>query len=309
MDDPTRGEEGGIPAATRPQGQRSSITSFLFISFVLFIITNRNGDEFLARHQYKDALRSLTYQLSNYTAWMNGTASNFTVVSILFVSCPTYRSPHIKMQPDRDPAVTPLLDSFTLRGGKLDPARASYYSNITGFIHGDAKYHNITPSYLSNSSTPAIWEPMAESYMAGTNMTDLVNRVGTWNWTASNKVALSVVEKRPLQTSGNGNVSEDIALVHVGLIYLMHWRIICDMHEQGRIELTDANTSEDLRLEFEGVHFVANGSIYGFAEPNGYVNRICSQHVDEIFLYLDGIQTYGYYRHLCQKRTKTKLHD
>lgn len=41
------------------------------------------------------------------------------------------------------------------------------------------------------------------------------------------------------------------------------------MTSQGRIELSDANTLEDLRLEFEGVHFIANGTIFGFAEPPG----------------------------------------
>jgi hypothetical protein len=35
--------------------------------------------------------------------------------------------------------------------------------------------------------------------------------------------------------------------------------------------LTDAWTLDDFRLEFEGVHFLANGTIYGFAAPGGYV--------------------------------------
>lgn len=48
---------------------------------MLFMLTSHNGDEFLARHQYQDALQSLSYQLSNYTAWLNGTSSNFTLVS------------------------------------------------------------------------------------------------------------------------------------------------------------------------------------------------------------------------------------
>ena len=79
-------EAGGAEA--RPQDpqqqQRSSIPSFLFISFMLFMLTSHNGDEFLARHQYQDSLESLKYQLSNYTAWMNGTESNFTMVRVWF---------------------------------------------------------------------------------------------------------------------------------------------------------------------------------------------------------------------------------
>lgn len=35
--------------------------------------------------------------------------------------------------------------------------------------------------------------------------------------------------------------------------------------------MTDALTLDDFRLEFEGVHFLANGTIYGFAAPGGYV--------------------------------------
>ena len=52
---------------------------------MLFLLTSHNGDEFLARHQYQNALQSLTYQLSNFTAWMNGTETNFTVVRAVFL--------------------------------------------------------------------------------------------------------------------------------------------------------------------------------------------------------------------------------
>ena len=83
MDDGTRDEETGLTGARQPTRPRSSISSFLFVSFLLFMLTSHNGDEYLARHQYQDALTSLTYQLSNYTAWMNGTSTNFSVVSRL----------------------------------------------------------------------------------------------------------------------------------------------------------------------------------------------------------------------------------
>lgn len=228
MDDPTREEETGL-AGGRPR-QRSSIPSFLFISLMLFMLTSHNGDEFLARHQYQDALRSLEYQRSNYTSWMNGTSSNFTA-------------------PDQDPVLPSLLQSFNVQESILDPGQSSYYPNITGFVHGTTEFHNITPSALAdNDTTP--WNALAQTYMAGSNNTEIVERIGLWNWTASEKVALSVVEKLPLYENGTV-VSENIAFVH------------------GRIELTDSITSEDLRLEFEGIHFRSNGSIYGFAEPTG----------------------------------------
>ncbi|KAJ7180624.1 hypothetical protein C8R46DRAFT_588307 [Mycena filopes] len=233
MDNPPRDEadaEGG-----NPQRVRNPIPHFLFISFMLFLLTNHNGDEFLARHQYQDALRTLSYQLSNYTAWLNGESdTNFTV-------------------PDRDPTVSPLLQSFNILGGLLDPTTSSYYSNTTGTFHGDAKFYNVTPPFLNNTAHE--WSPFAENYMANSNMSLILEKTGTWNWSASDKVALSLVERRPSLE----NASEGVALIH------------------GKIELTDESISEDLRLEFEGIHFVSNGTIYALAEPAG-------QHVDLRFL-------------------------
>ncbi|KAJ7115923.1 hypothetical protein C8R44DRAFT_880324 [Mycena epipterygia] len=230
MDNPPRDE----PEAEASDRRRNPIPQFLFISFVLFLLTNHNGDEFLARHQYRDALQTLTYQLSNYTAWINGTYSNFTV-------------------PDQDATVPPLLQSFKIEGGLLDPFDSSYYSNTTGTFHGDTKFYNVTPPSLNHSV--AEWSPLAEKYMVDANMSLILEKTGSWNWSASDKVALSLVEKQPSFT----NASEKVALIH------------------GKIELTDKNTSEDLRLEFEGIHFISNGTMYALAEPIG-------QHVDLRFL-------------------------
>jgi hypothetical protein len=189
MDDPTR-DDDGLPGG-RGQRQRSSIPSFLFISLMLFMLTSHNGDEFLARHQYQDALRSLTYQLSNYTAWMNGTSTNFSVVRIIHQQHGMQILNILPPQPDQSPEVSPLLDTFNIRGSLLDPNRASYYSNVTGFIHGTSTFHNITSSALTENLT-APWNPITQILMADTNVTKVVEQLGTWNWTASNKVALSV---------------------------------------------------------------------------------------------------------------------
>ncbi|KAL0955123.1 hypothetical protein HGRIS_004036 [Hohenbuehelia grisea] len=234
MDGQPRDEE--VEAAGGPiaqQRQRNSIPSFLLISFVLFMLTNRGGDDFIARHQYMDALNSLSFQLSNFSAWLNGTDSNFSV-------------------PEIDPSIPPLMQSFLLPSVELDPERSSYFPNITGFIHGDSKFHNITPYHLVNeSSSNDPWIPHAKAFTGAENMTDIVERIGSWNWTASEKVALSLVEKVSSPSELYPFEDTGIALVH------------------GRIEFTDVNTAEDLRLEFEGVHFISNGSIYGFAEPTG----------------------------------------
>ncbi|TEB33129.1 hypothetical protein FA13DRAFT_1627277 [Coprinellus micaceus] len=228
MDNAPRDEEAGDTQNAR-QGprQRASVPSFLLISFILFMLTSHNGDEFLARHQHQDALEGLTWQLGNYTAWRNGTGSNFTL-------------------PERDPSIPPLLDLFGLRGTELDPFRSSYYPNVTGFIHGASQFYNISPPV--NDSIP--WKSLAEAYTDRINMTSAIEQLSGWNWNSTKKVALSLVEKKPVGADGKVLSSSGLALVH------------------GKIELTDVLSKEDLRLEFEGIHFISNGSMYGLAEPS-----------------------------------------
>ncbi|KAG2071545.1 hypothetical protein BDR04DRAFT_1098008 [Suillus decipiens] len=218
-------ENDGQPARI-PQ-QRSSVPSFLFLIFMLFILTNHTGDEFLARNHYQDALQSLNYQLSNFTAWLNGTESNFTM-------------------PDRNTAAAPLVGSFMSFGSRLNPQWASYFSNVTGFAHGEIDFFNITPPSLGSTTYP--WRTHAETFMGDTNMTDLVGHFGSWNWTGSDKISWSIMDRAPISVKG---VTEKIAMVH------------------GRIDVRNPATSDDMKLDFEGVHFLANGSIYGFAEPAG----------------------------------------
>ncbi|KAF7969695.1 hypothetical protein HWV62_26216 [Athelia sp. TMB] len=154
------------------------------------MLTNHSGDEFLARNQYQNALQSLQWQIGNYTAWMNGTESNFTLL-------------------DTNPALHPLVESLLVQGIPLDPQKSSYYSNITGFLRGEVDFHNITHQFLANSSISPGWSGLANELMSEMNETE------------------------------------------------------------GHIEFLDANSSEELRLDFEGIHFVTNGSVYGFAEPQG----------------------------------------
>ena len=73
---------------TQQQQQRSSIPSFLFIILMLFMLTNHSGDGYLARSQYQDALQAMNDQLSNFTAWINGGSSNFTLVGVYACCAP-----------------------------------------------------------------------------------------------------------------------------------------------------------------------------------------------------------------------------
>ncbi|KAI6149308.1 hypothetical protein BKA82DRAFT_4127849 [Pisolithus tinctorius] len=220
-------EAENVQTAMRPQlQQRSSIPSFVLIIFMLFLLTNHSGDEFLARNHHYDALHSLTYQLSNFTNWMNGSDTNFSM-------------------PDRNPSLRPLVESHMTLGSRLDPSSASYFPNITGFIRGEIDFHNITLPSLNDTQAP--WTSHAESYMENTNMTEILNYLGTQDWKATRKMAWSVIDRAVVEEG----VSDKLAMAH------------------GRIDFVDATSGNEMRLDFEGVHFIANGSVYGFAEPPG----------------------------------------
>lgn len=79
--DAERGTPGPPDDSVPPRRQRTTLPTFLFLSFILFMLTNNQNEEIAARNQYLDALTMLNYQLSNFTAWMNGTESNYTLVS------------------------------------------------------------------------------------------------------------------------------------------------------------------------------------------------------------------------------------
>lgn len=57
--------------------------------------------------------------------------------------------------------------------------------------------------------------------MAGVNTTNITERLGTWNWNTSTKVALSVIEKKPPEVILS-NLSSPIALIHVCKFLSLH---------------------------------------------------------------------------------------
>lgn len=73
----------GSPTPSSPRSGRGSVPTFLFISFVLFMLTNNRGEELDARYRYMKALDSLNDQVANYSAWLRGYPSNFSLVRTL----------------------------------------------------------------------------------------------------------------------------------------------------------------------------------------------------------------------------------
>lgn len=82
VSDRERDLESGSTATTDElqRCQRGSLPSFLFITFLFFMVTNCSEEDAVTRTQYEEAVRALGYQLSNYSAWLNGTAMNFMLV-------------------------------------------------------------------------------------------------------------------------------------------------------------------------------------------------------------------------------------
>ena len=87
----TRDLENGTDTPVRQQ--RSSVPSLLFLTFVLFMLMNGKGDDFAStRDLYVNGLQSLNWQPGNFSAWLNGTERNFTLVSPRFaVRCDSLR--------------------------------------------------------------------------------------------------------------------------------------------------------------------------------------------------------------------------
>lgn len=52
-------------------------------------------------------------------------------------------------------------------------------------------------------------------------MTAAIERLGDWNWTSTRKVALSLVEKKPLGVDGQVLIFSRLALIHV-CSFLLH---------------------------------------------------------------------------------------
>ena len=66
-------DANGLPAPTPISSQsRGSISSFLFLTFMLFMLTS-GGDDIVIRNHYKETLTELMWEKGNFTGWLNGT--------------------------------------------------------------------------------------------------------------------------------------------------------------------------------------------------------------------------------------------
>ncbi|KAI0083737.1 hypothetical protein BDY19DRAFT_975766 [Irpex rosettiformis] len=225
-------EQGTPQEAPLPQ-RPSSVPSFLFISFVLWMIMNNQADDLAARATWQDNLSAIHDNIQNYSAWLNGSVSNFSMPTV-------------------DSTLIPLVMDFMSLSGELDSHQGSYYQNLTAFWKGDVRFHNLTNITTVPQLQTPFWLKDAEAFVSTanlTNATELSDRLGKWQWAHSTKTSIRFADKKVSgEDAKKKDLSEDIALIH------------------GKIDLSDPDSSEEMRLELEGVHFISNGSIYAFAE-------------------------------------------
>jgi hypothetical protein len=148
---------------------------------------------------------------------------------------------------------------------KLDPSRGSYYSNASGLFHGDVRYYNLSSVPYDTNVT---WKPIADRVMGNANLSAIPERLGSWNWSATDTIRIKVHD----MMATTSNISESIGIFQVLFPPPLHVAYIED-HSQGRLEFFNPATADTTLLEFDGVHFTENGSFYAFAQEEGYVTR------------------------------------
>ncbi|KAH8111085.1 hypothetical protein DFH11DRAFT_1799176 [Phellopilus nigrolimitatus] len=254
------------------------MSSFLFMTVMLFMLANGGGDDILVRSQYRESLMTLRAQQRNFSTWLwaggnagmnasEGMEFNFT----LSASADDMNF----VQPETDNSSVALAHAVMGFGAPLNPSFSSYYSNFTGFVHGSMEMHNLTSGLFLNVSTdpsaprlnlnsdsgselpfpsslpsvaPPLWAHLAPEFVKEINMTSALESIGTWNWSAPTELGRQSDDSSERM---NASLWSDINLMH------------------GRVELTDITSGEELGFDMEAVHFVENGTVYGLAEPSG----------------------------------------
>ncbi|KAF8340498.1 uncharacterized protein EI90DRAFT_3035785 [Cantharellus anzutake] len=169
MDRPTNQPEGS--------SQRNSFTYILLITWIVFM-TSGFGEDVTTRRDLEDILDRMEDRISNYSAWLNGTSSNFTLTP-------------------EPPTLTPLLNNMLPPIDIPDPRTHSYYRNITGFIEGKTKAYNLSDKHLGSS-----WAPFAVPFANSLNTTETQANIGLWNISEAKKLSANVREYGAL-TSNN----------------------------------------------------------------------------------------------------------
>ena len=149
-------------------------------------------------------------------------------------------------------------------------------------MQGPVKLYNLTTNgseiaeiltSLSSFASPAVstsavnesvvppWATLGSDFVKDINMTAALEKIGTWDWSAESTLSIRVIEKLP-KLSDHWKNNKDIRHINESA-----WDGISLMH--GRVEIGIKQTEDEADFDFEAVHFLENGTIYGLAEPAG----------------------------------------
>jgi len=102
--------------------------------------------------------------------------------------------------------------------------------------------------------------------MENANLSAIPERLGSWNWSGADAIGIKIHDR--MMTVAN--VSESVAIFQV-LRLLFYCVFYLNGRSQGKLELSGTAASDNMLLEFDGVHFTKNGSFYAFAQEEGCV--------------------------------------
>ncbi|KAH9990160.1 hypothetical protein BJV77DRAFT_1013954 [Russula vinacea] len=197
--------------ATTDRPQRGSVTSLLILSLFIFLMTNNGGND-------DPTVRNHYKDNLSSLEWQLGNYSAWLNGS---------DTTNFTM-PTRPPGEYRIVSEAVPHRGVLDPLTQSYYSNITGFVRGNVSFRNLS-----------------------SELTEVAEKLGRWNWSATNKVTMSLLS-RPVDVDEKEKEEfEGVAMLH------------------GHIEVIDGNSARELQLDFAGVQFLETGSLYGLAQDSG----------------------------------------
>ena len=111
-------------------------------------------------------------------------------------------------QPGHEVYVEQLVSKILPPPYQLDPLFGSYYSNASGLFRGDVNYYNLSSIPYDTNVT---WGPIVDRLMENANLSTIPERLGTWNWSATDTIGIKVHDRMATMA----NVSEGIAIFQV----------------------------------------------------------------------------------------------
>ncbi|KAG8830865.1 hypothetical protein FRC18_007477 [Serendipita sp. 400] len=220
-------QQNGNQQATRRSSNASG--SLLILIFIVYLLWSGDSNTLPSQDDINNSLQSLRDEYSNYTAWLDGQPSNFTL---------NYES-H---------AFANLRDSFLHPTEVPVTTPFGHYKNITGTY----KTRTVIFRNLTHPPKEVSWGELADAAYSGRNLSRVHQMGEGWNWTQPVTASISISSYLSAHLSKNSTKFYRIK----GLIELE-----IRSPKQNLVELPS------IELRHEGIHFPRDGSMLALVEP------------------------------------------